>query len=271
MAYALVEGWRPYVAVVPVRLHDELRYRAAALPGMATHLFRGFIRLAIRQSLYASAVEPVPMSLADAPDHPWLARDTSPLTAKGSDSEIAIKIRMGDMVCDPARPNDPYRLWFRQTLGHRVGFMLMQFALANIVALLLLGLRLLHNWPVAAASLFLLLSGLLQCGALTTLMAGSLLWRYTGGRVTRLAASVAVLLSGRKVPLRLFRDSLQLVLDAGPFHGLAGIPFRIHSGHIPLIQTLRKLASQLGWARLFAVCGRLLLARGFHHPVLQGG
>ncbi len=82
----------------------------------------------------------------------------------------------------------------------------------------------------------------------TTLMTMSLLWTIAGDGINRLISAALFLFSGMVVPLPLFPDWLQPVLNALPFRGLADTPFRIYMGHIPPEQALAMIMKQLGGA-----------------------
>ena len=63
----------------------------------------------------------------------------------------------------------------------------------------------------------------------------------------------------------------QQALQLMPFAGLADLPFRLYSGHIPADQVWSVLAHQLTWTALLVGAGRWLLARGTRRLVVQGG
>ena len=73
------------------------------------------------------------------------------------------------------------------------------------------------------------------------------------------------------VPLPLFPDWLQGILYWQPFRGMADVPFRIYSGHIPPSDAVGELAMQWIWLLLIVVFGIWLLGRARQKLVVQGG
>ncbi|MGD8832147.1 MAG: hypothetical protein PVF57_16195, partial [Pseudomonadales bacterium] len=55
---------RAYLAIVAVRCKMLLQYRVAALAGVGTQLFWGFIKVMVFVAFYASAVTEPPMTLS---------------------------------------------------------------------------------------------------------------------------------------------------------------------------------------------------------------
>ena len=65
--------------------------------------------------------------------------------------------------------------------------------------------------------------------------------------------------SGMVVPLPLFPDAFQPILDFMPFRGLADTPFRLYMGHIPASQVWSVVGHQLAWTLALVGLGRFLL------------
>ena len=111
---------------------------------------------------------------------------------------------------------------------------------------------------------------LLGC-ALTTLINISLLWTISGDGAVILLTTLVTFLSGMIIPLPLFPDWAQPIVQALPFAGLVDLPFRVFTGHIPPGAVLPVLRHQLLWTAALVVAGRWLLARGMRRVVVQGG
>ena len=77
--------------------------------------------------------------------------------------------------------------------------------------------------------------------------------------------------SGMLIPIPLFPNWAQPLLNFLPFRDLADVPFRIYMGHIPLAQVPVLLFHQLAWTTALILAGRWLLARGMSRLVVQGG
>ncbi len=112
---------------------------------------------------------------------------------------------------------------------------------------------------------------LVLSAAITMVLHISLMWTLSGEGVNRLMPGVVPLLAGLVVPLPLFPDWLQPFLFWQPFRGLADVPFRIYSGHIPPAHAWIDILQQIGWSVLVVWFGRWLLARAGRRLVVQGG
>ncbi|MDA0335569.1 MAG: hypothetical protein O2782_10415 [bacterium] len=56
----------PYLAILSASARTLLQYRAAALAGLVTQLFFGFVMVQAYTAFYEAAAQPPPMSLATA-------------------------------------------------------------------------------------------------------------------------------------------------------------------------------------------------------------
>ena len=126
---------------------------------------------------------------------------------------------------------------------------------------------------VASGWLFLLsaLATLVLSTAVTMILHISLMWTISGEGFNRMMPGVVPLFAGLIIPLPLFPDWLQDFLYWQPFRGLADVPFRIYSGHIPADEALLEIGMQLGWSMLLIAFGVGLLDRARRNLVVQGG
>jgi ABC-2 type transport system permease protein len=270
-ARQLLDGQRAYRAVMSARLREALQYRAAAVAGMVTQVFWGLIRLMIFRAFYLSTSVVQPMSLAETVDYLWLVQALLLLTPWRTDAEIQNMIRTGNVAYELVKPTDLYLLWFARILGGRAAPLLLRLPLIYGVAALFFGLRLPASPAAAGAFALSVLAAFLLSSAISTLMTISLMWTLAGDGIARLTATVTTVLSGSIIPLPLFPDSFQAVLNVLPFRGLMDIPFRLYSGNIPLADFPRELAFQLAWAFGLMLLGRWLLGCGLRRLSSQGG
>lgn len=264
-------SWRAYGAIMSARLREMLQYRTAAVAGMVTQVFWGLIRLMIFSAFYRSTSAPQPMSLPETIDYLWLVQALLLLAPWRVDLEIQNMIRTGNVAYELVKPTDLYLLWFARIFGGRAAPLLLRLPLIYSVAAIFFGLRLPASLATAGAFALSVLAAFLLSAALSTLMTITLMWTLAGEGVSRLIATLTMVLSGNIIPLPMFPDRLQPWINALPFRGLMDIPFRLYSGNIPLSQVPRELAFQLAWALGLMLLGRLLLQRGLRRLVSQGG
>ncbi len=270
---------RIFLAIVAVRCRMLLQYRAAALAGFGTQLFWGFIKVMVFVAFYASAVSEPPMTFAQVLVYIWLGQALLALLPWNVDKEIAEQIRSGGVAYELLRPVGLYGFWFARTLAFRLAPTLLRMVPMLAFTYFMLPWVGLAEWALpppassAAGGFFLLsaLATLLLSTAVTMILHISLMWTISGEGFNRMMPGVVPLLSGLIIPLPLFPDWLQGVLFWQPFRGLADVPFRIYSGHIPASEAVLEIGMQLGWSALLIGMGVALLTRARRRLVVQGG
>ncbi len=269
----------PLWAVLSARYRTLLQYRAAAFAGFATQLFWGAIKLMILAAFFAAATEPQPMNLTEVVAYVWLGQALLGMLPWNVDADFREQVRDGAVAYDLLRPLDLYAYWFSRTLAFRVAVPTLRGVPMVVFAMVLLPLVGLDDWalvPPASAAAFagfvvsVVLAALLAT-AVTLLAHISLLWTISGVGMDRILAVLVSILSGLIVPLPLFPDWLQPMLEWQPFRGLADVPYRIYSGNIPAAEIAPELVFTLGWTVVLVLLGRLILLRGVRRMVVQGG
>jgi len=262
---------RGYAAVLRARFLALLQYRAAALAGMATQLFWGFIRVMIFSAFYHTATGSQPISLPNVISYVWLGQAFLGLQPWGVDRDVRDQIRSGAVAYELLRPLDLFFLWYSRAIALRCAPTLLRSVPLLIVAGLFLDLEAPGSWACLGAFVLAFAGAVLLSSAVTVLLNITLMWTVAGEGVTQLAFSLILLLSGMVVPLPLFPDWAQPVLQALPFRGLADAPFRLYTGHLPPAEIIPVLAHQLTWTIALVLLGRTALAAGKRRLVVQGG
>ena len=262
---------RPYSSLLAARFRALLQYRAAALAGVVTQVFFGFVRVMVFRAFHEASAQPAPLSPAATTAYIWLGQAFLLLGMLGVDAELAALVRSGGVAHELVRPVDLHSAWFARVLAGRAAPTALR-ALPILALALVIG----HLWlPASLAGAALtalsLVLALALGTALYTLVTISLLWTISGEGVARLLPPVAFMLSGMIVPLPLFPEALQPLLHALPFRGLLDVPSRIWLGVMPPDEIAPALLQQLAWTLVLVAAGRLLLARGVRRVVVQGG
>ena len=262
---------KPYLAVVRARFLGLLQYRTAALAGLATQVFWGFVRVMIFAAFYRSTSAPQPMTLEEVIGYVWLGQATLMLILWRPDPEIEQAIRSGNVAYELARPVDLHAFWFARNLANRAAPTLLRAVPMFALALLFFDLPL----PASAASFLAWglasLGALLLSSAIATVLMVSLMWTLSGRGITILVTTGAWIFSGITLPLPLFPAWAQQVLSVLPFAGLMDVPFRLYLGHLPPSALAASLAHQAVWILVFLALGRWLVHRGTRRLVVQGG
>jgi ABC-2 type transport system permease protein len=260
-----------YGAILSARSRVLLQYRAAALAGFATQLFWGLMRMMIFTAFYGSTTTTQPMTLRETIDYIWLGQALLVLLPWNWDADVAQLVRTGNVAYELLRPVDLYGLWYCRSLAMRTAPAFLRALPMFIVAGLFFGLEAPPSWASAGAFAAAALGAVLLSSAITTLLNISLFWTISGEGIIRLVPSAAMLFSGLIVPLPLFPEWAQPLLNALPFRGIMDVPFRLYMGHLPPPALPGLLAHQLAWTAGLVLLGRWLLARGLRRVVVQGG
>jgi len=261
---------RPYWAMLNARFRALLQYRAAAVAGLATQIFWGLIRMMIFAAFFANAAHPSPMSKEHVIAYIWLGQAFWAMFPLRVDGEVAGMISSGNVAYELLRPVDLYALWFSRSIAARTAPTMLRAGPILLVAALAgwIGWTGPASLAACAASL---VAALLLSSAFGVLMTLTLFWTVSGRGLGHLMVMAAYVLGGMVIPLPLFPDWLQPVLNVLPFRGLVDVPFRLYTGHIPAAELPAMLAHQLGWALALIGLGRWMLRRAARDLVVQGG
>lgn len=263
---------RAYAAILSARFRLLLQYRAAALAGLGTQIFWGFIRVMIFGAFYAAAGDaPQPLRFAQVVTYIWLGQAMLRMLPSWNDGELQAMIRSGNVAYELVRPVDVYNLWYARAIALLTAPMLLRAVPMLAMALLLFGMQLPASLEAGAAWALCTLGAALLSASIVTLLNITLLWTLVGDGVRALAGFASWLLSGIVVPLPLFPPKAQVVLEALPFRYIMDVPFRLYVGDIPAGQAAALFLQQLVWTAVLALIGRWILSRGLRRVVVQGG
>lgn len=262
---------RLYLAVLSARMRVLVQYRAAALAGFGTQVFWGLIRMMIFTAYYESTTAEMPMSLEETVTYVWLGQALLLLMPWNIDAEIGAMLRSGNVAYELVRPVSVYWLWYCRSAAMRIAPVFLRAVPMFVVAGLFLGMEAPPSFASAGAFLASVFAAWLLSSAITTFLAISLFWTISGEGVVRIAPAFILVFSGLFVPLPLFPDWAQPVLNFLPFRGLQDVPFRLYMGHIPAAEAPALVLHQLGWAAAMVAAGQALVGRGLRRVVVQGG
>ena len=260
-----------YWALVSAQFRTLLQYRAAAVAGMGTQVFFGLVFVMVFTAFYGSTTAPQPMELPDVITYVWLGQAFLWLLPWNVQRDIQTLIRTGGVSYELLRPWDLYAAWYSRSLAFRTAPTLLRAAPMFVIAGLFLGMKPPPSWEAASAFALSMVGALLLSCAITNVMHVSMLWTISGEGITSLVPVVVTVLSGMLVPLPLFPDWAQPLLNALPFRGLVDVPYRLYLGQIPPGDVLFQLAQQMAWVLALVLIGRWVLSIGLRRLVVQGG
>jgi ABC-2 type transport system permease protein len=262
---------RPYLAIFGARFRALLQYRAAALAGLATQVFWGFVRVMIFTAFYAASTGPQPMTLPEVITYVWLTQALLLVLPWRPDADVEQLVRSGNVAYELLRPVDLYGLWFARSLAQRTAPALLRCLPMVVLAYAALGMAGPAGPAAALAFGVSIVATVALSAALTTLLSISVLVTIEGKGVHVLVVSVVNLMSGAIVPLPLLPEWIQPLVSALPFRGLMDTPFRLYMGHMAPAAALGAVVHQVAWTIVLVLVGRVLLARALRRVVVQGG
>ena len=261
----------PYTAVLSARFRMMLQYRAAAIAGFVTQIGWGAIRVMAMEAFYRSTNAPQPMHLEDVVTYIWLGQALLGLLPWNPDTEIRSMVRSGTVAYELVRPVNLYTYWFSRSLSFRVAPTFMRSIPLAVLALFFFGMQPPESPEALAVWLAATTGAVLLSTALTVILSISLMWTISGEGVTFLVSPAIYLLAGMVIPLPLFPDWAQRILEILPFRGICDAPFRLYMGHIPITEAWSVLLHQLIWIIVLVAFGAWLLSKATRRLVVQGG
>lgn len=247
-------------------------YRMATLGGAVTNTVFGLIRASITMATVAAAGGALAgYDATQAATYAWLTQAViAPVHVFGW-TELAVRVRTGDVAVDLARPVDPQLAFLAADLG-RAGYSVLPRGLPPLLAgALVTGLALPTDAaPYALGALALLLAVLISftCRWLVNLIA---FWTVEVRGHVVLYVTIMNLLSGQILPVHWFPAPMAAVAAATPFPSMVQAPVDLLTGRATGTQAAAVLATQAGWLLALTVAARLVQARATSRLVVQGG
>ena len=266
---------KAYFSILRQQMIGQMQYRAGFWAGTLNHIFWGVARAAILVAFYLYGQGEADITMRQAVSMVWLQQVAGSLVP-GWNTDIALytQIRSGDVAYELLRPMDAYAHWYVKSLAGRLGPFLLV-----LVPVLGVGLLVPEPWGLGApvsplhalACLITLLSGLFTSCAMILLSYAMVLDVRVGDAPSRMAVTVAQILSGLYLPLQLWPEAMQTFLYYQPFAGMLDLPVRLYVGAQPLSRAGEIVLLQAVWTAVFVLTGRAWIGRSFKKLVIQGG
>lgn len=261
-----------YVELAKAEFRRYSTYRSATLAGIFTNSVFGFIRLGVLLAAIAAAGGTLGgYGPQEASTYVWLGQAFLAPVAMYAWSDLADRVRTGEIAVDLARPLDLQLSWWVRDLG-RAAFALPTRGLAPLlVGALTVGVALSETWtsyPLGLVSLLLGVSVSFLCRYGMNLVA---FWTLDVKGFLNLYILVLGLLSGFYLPVHVFPGWLQAVAFASPFPAMFQAPIDVMSGRVIGPAAWQVIAGQAGWVIGLIVLTRVVLWRATRRLVVQGG
>jgi ABC-2 type transport system permease protein len=264
-----------YFSIWKLRFMTGLQYRAAALAGMATQLFFGFIFIMVYVAFYEHSSVTPPMTLGELVSYIWLQQIFLGFIALWfRDQDIFNLITSGNIAYELCRPCGLYPFWYAKLLAARLSSVLLRcIPLLSIIFFLPEPYRM--SLPPSAATFIMflcaLLLGLLLVVSISMLIYISVFWTMSPVGSILMIAVASEFFAGMIIPVPLMPIWLQKIIYLLPFRWTVDFPFRVYSGHIGASEALWGMLLQLIWLAALVAFGRWLMSRALRNVVVQGG
>lgn len=240
---------KKYLSFFRLRFSMGLQYRTAALAGMVTQFFWGFMEIMMFSAFYRADADAFPMSFSATASYIWLQQAFLALFAAWvMEDEIFDAIISGNIVYELCRPVRIYRMWYARSIANRLSRALLRCAPILIVAALLP-----EPYGIAAPAdvrHFLLFLVTLFLGLAVTVSFCMLVYVLTFFTVSpqglrMLFVSAVEFLAGGVIPLPFLPPAVLRVVELLPFASMQNVPLRIYSGSMSDAQMLRAIVLQV--------------------------
>ncbi|MFI6265131.1 ABC transporter permease [Micromonospora sp. NPDC051006] len=268
----VIRWFRTFGSIAASGFRRYSTYRQAALAGIVTNSVFGFLRCYLLLAVAGAVGEVAGYDRAQLATFVWVGQGLLAVVLLWGWTELADRIRTGDVVTDLLRPVHPVTAYLAADLG-RAGYA----AVARLLPPVLVGplffdVHLPTRWPTAP--LFVVSAGVavVLCFACRFLVNATAYWLDDVRGPIILWTLGSGVLAGLYFPLRFLPEWLYLPLwIATPLPSLFQTPLDVLVERDPTPVQVGLVALQVGWAALLLAACRLVQRRAEHRLVVQGG
>lgn len=266
---------KAYISLFKMRLLKGLQYRAAAVAGIATQFFWGFMYIMIFQAFYGSTDAVQPISFRQLIQVLWLQQSFLVFVMLWfRDTELMNMITGGNIAYELCRPMDLYSFWYARLIAQRLsGALLRCFPILLVACLLPSPYNFTLPPSLTAFALFVvtLLLGLVLVVGISMLIYISIFYTLSPTGSLLIFGVFGEFFSGLILPVPLMPETLKKVVYLLPFRYTSDLPFRIYAGNIGTQEALISVGVQLLWIAVIVGLGRLWISKAVKKIVVQGG
>ncbi len=266
---------KAYYSLFKMRLLKGLQYRVAALAGISTQFFWGFMYIMIFQAFYGSTKALQPISLRELIQVIWLQQSFLVFIMLWyRDNELITLIVSGNIAYELCRPTDLYGFWYAKLIAQRLSGALLRCFPILLVAFLLPYPYNFSLPPSAMAFILFLITltlGVILIVAISMLIYISIFYTMSPTGSLLIFGVFGEFLSGLIIPVPLMPDMLKKLVYVLPFRYTSDLPFRVYAGNIGLREALISIAVQAAWIIVIIAIGRLWMKKALKRIVVQGG
>lgn len=266
---------KAYYSLFKMRLLKGLQYRAAAVAGVCTQFFWGFMYIMIYEAFYKSTSQVQPISFRELIQVVWLQQSFLVFIMLWiRDNELLNLITSGNIAYELCRPYDLYNFWYAKLIAQRLsGAMLRCFPIIIIASLLPYPYNFSLPPNIINFLLFLitLILGLILIVAISMLIYISVFYTMSPMGSLLIFGVFGEFFAGLIIPVPLMPSWLKKLVYVLPFRYTSDLPFRIYAGNIGVKEAVISIGIQLVWIAFIVFIGRLWMRKTLKRIVIQGG
>ncbi|WBB67175.1 ABC-2 family transporter protein [Micromonospora sp. WMMD812] len=268
----VIRSFRTFVAIAVSGFRRYSTYRQAAVAGVVTNVVFGFLRCYVLLAVAGAAGSAAGYDREQLATFVWVGQGLLAVVLLWGWTELAERIRTGDVTADLLRPVHPVTAYLAADLG-RAGYA----ALARLLPPVLVGplffdLRLPTRWSTAPLFVVSAAVAVVLCFACRFLVNATAYWLEDVRGPLMLWTLGSGVLAGLYFPLRFLPEWLHLPLwIATPFPSLLQTPLDVLVERDSAGVQVGLVALQVGWAALLLAACRLVQRRAERRLVVQGG
>lgn len=266
---------RKYLSFFRLRFSMGLQYRTAALAGIVTQFFWGFMEIMVFRAFYEAEPEQFPVAFEAMVSYVWLQQAFLAFFAVWMlNGEIYNTIMEGNIAYELCRPIRIYDMWFSKEAANRMARAVLRcFPILLVAVFLPEPFRLLVPASFLHFGLFLLtmLLGIWVTVAFCVLIYITAFFTISPSGLCMLFTSITELLAGAIIPLPFFPERIQRVLELLPFASMQNVALRIYSGSMSTPEMVRAILLQGIWLVTLTLTGKMVCNAAEEKVTIQGG
>ena len=267
---------KAYLNYFKLRIITNLQYRSAALAGISTQLFFGFLFIMLYLAIYESNSDvKAPMDWNSLVTYMWLQQAFFAVTYPYmKDQELLNMIRNGNLAYELIRPQNFYLKFYIKMLSERLVAALLRCVPILIISLLLPYPYKISLPPTLGNFILFILSLSFSCLLVTSLsLIVHIITMFTldSRGITSAYSMLAEVFMGIVIPLPFFPGWMLKISNVLPFKYIGDFPYRTFSGSIGLIEGRGLLLGSGMWIIITLIIGYLISNYALKKAVIQGG
>lgn len=265
-----------YYSLFKIKLISAIQYKAAALSGIATQLFFGFVYILVYIAFYESNnVSTYPMDLKALINYIWLNQALFSLTYIWiKDKDLLSMIKNGNVAYELCRPVNFYLKWYFTTYGSRIANVALRFIPVILVAFLLpepYNMTLPPNILTFIIFLISLIISSLLVTAIAMIFHLIVFFTLDEKGIMTILMVVGEIFAGGEIPIAFFPNILKIIAYILPFRYICDLPFNIYSGTLSIRDSLINTSLGLIWLIILFILGLMLSNKALKKASIQGG